>query len=52
MSEREPTIADNFMVTAQALGLSPRQRREGLDQLAAAEVRSTDTTNNESEDKR
>lgn len=48
MSEPEPTIADHFMATAQALGLSPRQRREGLDQLAAAEVRSADATEGES----
>ena len=48
----EPTVVDFFLATAHHLGLSPRERREGLDQLAAAEVRSTDTTNNESEDEK
>lgn len=35
----EPTIADNFLATAQALGLSPGERRAGMDQLAEAGAR-------------
>lgn len=35
--EKHPmTIADNFLATAQALGLTPRERREAMDQLQAA----------------
>lgn len=36
------TPADYFMVTAQALGLTPRQRREGLDRMAEAAARLDD----------
>ncbi|GEM_PF-5604500 len=35
----EPTIADNFLATAQALGLDPRLRREALDKLREANDR-------------
>ena len=41
MSDREPTAADHFMATARALGLSLPVIQEGLDLIAAAEVRST-----------
>ena len=35
----EPTIADCSMATAQALGLTPAERREGLDLIATAAAR-------------
>jgi hypothetical protein len=37
MSDHTP--ADVFMSTAQALGLSPRQRREGLEEIERAASR-------------
>lgn len=38
MSDK-PTIADNFLATAQALSLDPRLRREALDKLREASDR-------------
>lgn len=35
----DPTPADVFMSTADALGLSPRQRREGLEEIERAAIR-------------
>lgn len=35
----EMTAADLFMSTAEALGLTPRQRREGLEELQRAAER-------------
>lgn len=39
MTNERMTAEDMYLSAADALGLSPRQRREGLDEIRAADLR-------------
>lgn len=39
MTSDQMTAEEMYLSTAEALGLSPRERREGLDQIRAADLR-------------